>query len=278
VKAAKAMAGRSEIKSFSFEWKDVSDGLAVLTNLVWVLQENHPDECRGMTIECRRGDKGNCRVSLVVSPGGSTDDIEEMLGEYGSALQETHGDEWSSLDRYVGRRLAGEQEAFATVRLDTTPKRGGLGNVAVGRLMYLARLESETLGQDFIGTEHLLLALVREPEGPVKKVFSMYTLDYEKIKAELENHPPDHGGQPPLTGRKLTPEASSVVAATVREALKMKSGPIGGEHLLLAMLNEKNGPVGKVLSLLGTEPEKIRCSLLAIMCWRITSRSGTRSG
>ncbi len=139
----------------------------------------------------------------------------------------------------------------------------------------LSQEEAIRLGHDFIGTEHLLLGLIREGEGVAVKVLKNLGIELEKLKRTVEEmvKPVTENtiiGNPPLTKR-----AEKILKATYLEAKNFKSDVIGTEHLLLSLTREKDCLAAQVLSMFNVEYETIRRELTNIMSGTFTPSSST---
>lgn len=139
----------------------------------------------------------------------------------------------------------------------------------------LSQEEAIRLGHDYIGTEHLLLGLIREGEGVAVKVLKNLGVELEKLKRTIEEmvKPVSENtiiGNPPLTKR-----AEKILKATYLEAKTFKSDVIGTEHLLLSLSKEKDCLAAQVLSMFNVEYETIRRELTNIMSGTFTPSSPT---
>ena len=129
------------------------------------------------------------------------------------------------------------------------------------RVILLAQEEAGKLNSAHVGTEHLLLGLARENEGVAAQVLVKTGISLSKVRAEVESEsvisraPTD--GEP-----KLTPKAKRVLELGADEARRMRHNYIGTEHLLLALLREKDGLAATVLRRLGLNLEKTRAQVL----------------
>jgi ATP-dependent Clp protease ATP-binding subunit ClpC len=129
------------------------------------------------------------------------------------------------------------------------------------RVILLGQEEAGKMGSEHVGTEHLLLGLVSENEGVAAKVLQKMGVSLQKVRQEIaaEAEPgTESGGTEP----KLTPKAKRVLELAADEARKMRHNYIGTEHLLLALLREKEGLAAKVLRKLGLNLEKVRAQVM----------------
>lgn len=125
------------------------------------------------------------------------------------------------------------------------------------RVLSLAQEEAQRFQHNYIGTEHLLLGLVREGEGVAAKVLHDLGVDLQKVRSSVED----------IIGRGdrivqgeigLTPRAKRVIELAVDEARRMNHHYIGTEHLLLGLIREGEGIAAGVLESLGVTLEKAR--------------------
>ena len=145
------------------------------------------------------------------------------------------------------------------------------------RVLSLAQEEAQRFNHNYIGTEHILLGLVRETEGVAARVLSGLGVDLSKIRSAVEFI--IGRGEKPTQGEiGLTPRAKKVVELAVDEARRMNHTYIGTEHLLIGLLREGEGVAAGVLESLGVSLEKVRAETHRILSNSSPSGSqGTRS-
>ncbi len=125
------------------------------------------------------------------------------------------------------------------------------------RVLTLAQEEAQRFNHNYIGTEHILLGLVRETEGVVARVLINLGIDLNKVRAAVEFI--IGRGEKPVQGEiGLTPRAKKVIELAVDEARRMNHSYIGTEHLLVGLLREGEGVASGVLESLGVTLEKVR--------------------
>ena len=125
------------------------------------------------------------------------------------------------------------------------------------RVLTLAQEEAQRFNHNYIGTEHILLGLVRETEGVVARVLVNLGIDLNKVRAAVEFI--IGRGEKPVQGEiGLTPRAKKVIELAVDEARRMNHSYIGTEHLLVGLLREGEGVASGVLESLGVTLEKVR--------------------
>ncbi|NJP35972.1 ATP-dependent protease ATP-binding subunit ClpC [Alkalicoccus luteus] len=131
------------------------------------------------------------------------------------------------------------------------------------KVLALAQEEAARLGHSNIGTEHILLGLVREGEGIAAKALTGLGLGAEKIQTEVEN----------LIGRgeevtkqiHYTPRAKKVIELSMDEARKLGHSYVGTEHILLGLIREGEGVAARVLNNLGVSLNKARQQVLQLL-------------
>ena len=142
------------------------------------------------------------------------------------------------------------------------------------RVLSLAQEEAQRFNHNYIGTEHILLGLVRETEGVAARVLSSLSVDLSKVRSAVEFI--IGRGEKPAQGEiGLTPRAKKVVELAVDEARRMNHTYIGTEHLLIGLLREGEGVAAGVLESLGVTLDKVRSETHRILSH--TSGQGQQS-
>ena len=125
------------------------------------------------------------------------------------------------------------------------------------KVLTLSQEEAQRFNHNYIGTEHILLGLVREGEGVAAKVLASLGVDLEKVRSAVEYI--IGRGEKATSGEiGLTPRAKRVIELAVDEARRLNHNYIGTEHLLLGLLREGEGMAAGVLESLGVSLEKVR--------------------
>ncbi len=134
------------------------------------------------------------------------------------------------------------------------------------KVINLARQEAERLGHEFIGTEHILLGLVKEGSGVAANVLENLAVDLEKVRVEIERYV-STPGEPVISSSSLpfTPKAKRVLELAMEEARNLEHNYIGTEHLLLGVLREQDGMAAQVLLKLGVKLEDVRAELMELL-------------
>ena len=135
------------------------------------------------------------------------------------------------------------------------------------KVMQLANQEAQRFHHEYIGTEHILLGLVKEGSGVAANVLKNLDMDFRKIRREIEaivQHGP--GTDSPLAGRlPHTPRAKKVIEYSIEEARNLNHNYIGTEHLLLGLLREQEGVAAQVLMNLGLSLERVRQEVMNLL-------------
>ncbi|MYA53331.1 MAG: NDP-hexose 4-ketoreductase, partial [Dehalococcoidia bacterium] len=125
------------------------------------------------------------------------------------------------------------------------------------RVLTLAQEEAQRFNHNYIGTEHLLLGLVREGDGVAAKVLSNLGVELNKVRSAVEFI--IGRGERTTSGEiGLTPRAKRVIELAVDEARRLNHSYIGTEHLLLGLVREGEGIAAGVLESLGVNLERVR--------------------
>src|SRR3981081_1623621 len=132
------------------------------------------------------------------------------------------------------------------------------------KCLQLAQEEAQRFNHNYIGTEHLLLGLVREGDGVAAKVLSNLGVELNKVRSAVEFI--IGRGDRATTGEiGLTPRAKRVIELAVDEARRLNHSYIGTEHLLLGLVREGEGIAAGVLESLGVSLERVRTETTKIL-------------
>ncbi|TCP52320.1 ATP-dependent Clp protease ATP-binding subunit ClpC [Tumebacillus sp. BK434] len=131
------------------------------------------------------------------------------------------------------------------------------------KVLALAQEEASRLGHSGVGTEHILLGLVREGEGIAAKALVSLGLSSDKIQKEVEKIIGRGPGQ--SAGMAYTPRAKKVIELSIDEARKLGHNYVGTEHILLGLIREGEGVAARVLANLGVSLNKARQQVLQLL-------------
>ena len=129
------------------------------------------------------------------------------------------------------------------------------------RVIVLAQEEARSLQHNYIGTEHLLLGLIREGDGVAAKTLASKGVDLDSARKQVEEmigkgHATPNGHIP------FTPHAKQVLELSLREALQLGHSYIGTEHILLGLIQEGEGVGTQVLVKMGVDLDDLRSSVI----------------
>ncbi|GHV19166.1 ATP-dependent Clp protease ATP-binding protein [Planctomycetales bacterium] len=134
------------------------------------------------------------------------------------------------------------------------------------KVVNLARQEAERLGAEFIGTEHILLGIVKEGSGVAANVLEILNVDLERVRLEVEKFTTESGEV--ITHSEslpFTPKAKHALELAAEEARALQHNYIGTEHLLLGLLREHDGIAAQVFINLNVEIDQVRAELLELL-------------
>ncbi len=135
-------------------------------------------------------------------------------------------------------------------------------------VIFFAQEEARRMGESYMGTEHLLLGLVRENDNAAMQVLDRVGVSVAQVRAETRRQVAR--GDCQLTpGIQLAPRTKYVIDLALREARELKNSYVGTEHLLLGLLREGEGLAGRVLHSLGADLEQTRREVTAFQAERI---------
>ncbi len=138
------------------------------------------------------------------------------------------------------------------------------------KVVVLAQEEARHFNHNYIGTEHLLLGLLREDEGVAARALASLNVTLDEVREQVESivgyGEEGSGGQAPFT-----PRSKKVLELALREALQLGHNYIGTEHILLGLVRESEGVAARVLSNLDVDPDKVRREVVRML-------GGGRSG
>ncbi len=146
------------------------------------------------------------------------------------------------------------------------------------KVMQLANQEAQRFNHEYIGTEHVLLGLVKEGSGVAANVLKNLDVDLRKIRLEVEKLV--QSGPEMVTMGKLpqTPRAKKVIEYSMEEARNLNHNYVGTEHILLGLLREQEGVAAQVLMNLGLKLEEVREEVLNLLGHGVEGEAGERGG
>ncbi|HYF12485.1 MAG TPA: ATP-dependent Clp protease ATP-binding subunit, partial [Actinomycetota bacterium] len=144
------------------------------------------------------------------------------------------------------------------------------------QVVVLAQEEARTLKHNYIGTEHILLGLLREEEGLAARVLESLDITVERVRAQVVRIV--GSGEEVTSGQiPFTPRAKKVLELALREALSLGHNYIGTEHILLGLVRENEGVAARILLDFDADSEKIRNEVIRMLSGPGGRRSGSGS-
>jgi ATP-dependent Clp protease ATP-binding subunit ClpC len=146
------------------------------------------------------------------------------------------------------------------------------------KVMQLANQEAQRFNHEYIGTEHVLLGLIKEGSGVAANVLKNLDIDLRKIRLEVEKLV--QSGPDMVTMGKLpqTPRAKKVIEYSMEEARNLNHNYVGTEHILLGLLREQEGVAAQVLMNLGLKLEDVREEVLSLLGHGLEGGEATERG
>jgi ATP-dependent Clp protease ATP-binding subunit ClpC len=132
------------------------------------------------------------------------------------------------------------------------------------RVVVLAQEEARMLNHDYIGTEHLLLGLIREGDGYAARALESLGISLDAVRQQVEEiiGPGQQARSGPVP---FTPRAKKVLELSLRESVQLGHNSIGPEHILLGMLREGDGVAAQVLVALGADLNRVRQQVIQLL-------------
>ncbi|MDR7482960.1 MAG: ATP-dependent Clp protease ATP-binding subunit [Armatimonadota bacterium] len=132
------------------------------------------------------------------------------------------------------------------------------------RVIILAQEEAKRLNHSAVGTEHILLGIIREGEGVASKVLESLNISPERVRAEIEGAI-GRGERSPHEEVAFTPRAKKVLELALDEARRLGHNYIGTEHLLLGLIREGEGVAARVLEAMGADLDRVRAQVVYLL-------------
>src|SRR4030081_3899206 len=145
------------------------------------------------------------------------------------------------------------------------------------QVVVLAQDEARALKHNYIGTEHILLGLLREEEGLAARVLESLDITVEEVRAQVARIVGQ--GDEVTTGQiPFTPRAKKVLELALREALSLGHNYIGTEHILLGLVRENEGAAARILLDFDADSEKIRNEVIRMLSGPGSRQRGSGPG
>jgi ATP-dependent Clp protease ATP-binding subunit ClpC len=132
------------------------------------------------------------------------------------------------------------------------------------RVVVLSQEEARILNHDYIGTEHLLLGLIREGHGVAAKAMVSLGISPDSVRQQVEETV-GRGQQAPAGHIPFTPQAKNVLRLALSESMALDHHYIGTEHILLGLMREGDGVAAQVLAQLGADRDQVRQQVIQLL-------------
>jgi ATP-dependent Clp protease ATP-binding subunit ClpA len=132
------------------------------------------------------------------------------------------------------------------------------------RVVVLAQEEARMLDHNYIGTEHILLGLIREGDGHAARALESLGISLDAVRQQVEAFI-GRGQQAPSGPVPFTPRAKKVLELSLRESLQLGHNYIGTEHILLGLIREGDGVAAQVLVKLGADSNRVRQQVIQLL-------------
>ncbi|MBI4557205.1 MAG: hypothetical protein HY706_06440, partial [Candidatus Hydrogenedentes bacterium] len=120
-------------------------------------------------------------------------------------------------------------------------------------------------GSDYVRTEHLLLALCREPDSIAVGALRKVEVDAEALARDIEQQTPQGSAAIPSIETQFTPRAKMVLEGAIEEAVRLRHSSTGTEHILLAIVTSAEGITAEYTKKLGIQPERLRAAIIGLL-------------
>src|SRR5438477_12286601 len=135
------------------------------------------------------------------------------------------------------------------------------------QVVVLAQEEARALRHNYIGTEHILLGLMREEEGLAARVLRLLDVTIERVRAEVVRLSPS-SDQPTAGAIPFTPAGQRVLEHSLHEALSLGHTEIGTEHILLSLARQCDAPATRMVLAQGADADNIRNETIRVVSAR----------
>lgn len=202
------------------------------------------------------------RLAAAAALSEELDALADQLTDHFVQAAREAGCSWSQIGRHLGVTKQAAQQRFVTRSAVSPPILHSLerGTEHARRVLVRAQDEARSLGHDYLGTEHLLLGLLGEPQGMGAKALGALGISRQSIWEEVEKRI-GRDVCPPAGSLPFTPRAKKALELSCREAHEFGHNYIGTEHLLLGLVGVRKGVAAKILNDCGGNEDQVRQKL-----------------
>jgi hypothetical protein len=188
------------------------------------------------------------------------DDVSDaLLGHFVDQCRRS-GRSWTEISSALGvtKQAAHKRFSFTTPTLNRFTARARSVLESAGEA-------AGFLGHNYIGTEHVLLAMFDQPESIGAKVLLAHKVTAKKVRAAIEKRAPAKDPATPAGALAFTPRCAELIEGSLGEALKLGHNYIGTEHLLLAFYRDKSSWATEILTALGLTREQVLADVTRLL-------------
>jgi hypothetical protein len=225
------------------------------------------DDLTPMSELCRRANGDEAPGDALRAVVSLRNRLDELERRHVGALVSS-GASWSEVAAALGISRQAAHRRFRDLPLERAPARAKtqvdriLVTGTARTMVQLAREEASTQGAPLVGTEHLLVALIRNAPESLARTLRSAGIDEDRLRTSLQPTVVDDG-QPAQHDARFTRNAREVLEGALREAVDRGEGYIGAEHLLLALLRNPSGGAAQTFDALGVDPQVVFAGLSA---------------
>jgi hypothetical protein len=213
------------------------------------------------------------RISVAVAVSGEITSLADLLlGHFVEGARQA-GCSWAQIGAALGVSKQGAQQRFVGGPAGERSGASQAPSGATGRVratLVRAQGEARARGHNYVGTEHVLLALLVDPQCLAVRVLDVLAVSTDELRQAVAAAagPPSPGAPPPGAQLPLTPRTQRVLDRARGESVQLGHNYIGTEHLLLALAAEENGIGGRVLREHGVDAGRARAEVVrALSGW-----------
>ena len=200
-------------------------------------------------VEARPGHSALDRVGHAATVAQTLSEVADQLVDHFVQAARGAGHSWSEIGEALGVSKQAAQQRFVSPSDDVLPFTDRARQV-----LSVAQAQATDLGHGYLGTEHLLLAMLVEDGSIAGKALTSAGIDYGDVKARVV----EAVGAAGASGRGMTPRARGLLKRSFREAKADGRNEIAPEHMLQALIHDERSLATQILQELGAPPDELR--------------------
>jgi hypothetical protein len=223
----------------------------------------------GVRADAASSDPLELLATASATVAAMTDTGDAVLGHFVDQCRRA-GKSWTEISASLGvTKQAAHKRFFVDLTFDRfTPR----SKVALDE----GAKAAQRLGHGYVGTEHVLIGLLIDPDALSTKVLAPMGVTKEVVEAAIVAESP--AGPPRIDEPPLTPLARDAVARSVREALTLGHNYVGTEHILLALIDDEMGLANKILAAKGVTAEAARAKVIELLAGIVAAKTAQATG